>query len=243
MKKLVFFFGTWCLFLTLLGCAPNNPLQKQLQLLQNPPEYEYPLDSTGFSKIKKATFFAKNGDTGVFAINSSNIHLVDLNNDGQKDMIYQDNRHYQATVLLVKKGNDFVEIWNGSGALVDIKQGEKTTIFVLSSAIGCLNETILSELVIKNDGAIAEKTLGLHLNTEIKGINKTFEQKIISGILRTEAIIDDTKKKDPCTGDVKTGNQMRIIKNKEVTIIKKQSDWLLVVLKEKNQSIIGWVQI
>jgi len=231
-----------CMCNILTGCAQNNnSLKTSLQLLQSPLEFKFPLDSTGFSKIKNAKFYTKNGDTDVFDINSDNIHLVDFNNDGQKDIIYQETRHYQTTILLVEKGNDFIEIWSESGALVGIKQGEKTTVYVLSSAIGCFNVNLLSEIVIKSDNTFIDNTIALHSDVRINTIDTTFKQKKISGILRTQPIIDNEEKKDPCTGDSLIGNQIRTIENKEVTVIKKQKDWLLVVYKETDASIIGWI--
>ena len=243
MKTKAFFFGICCMLLTLSICAQNSTLEIQLQLLQNPLEYNFPLDSTGISEIKNTKFFAKSGNTDVFDINSKNTHVVDINNDDQKDIIYQDTRHYPATVLLVRKGDDFVEIWNGTGTLVNIKQGEQTTIYVLSSAIGCFDITMLSELIIKRDNTFIENTIALYSDTKIEKINKIFEQKVISGIVRTQPRIDNKEKTDSCTGDVKTGNQIRTIKNKEVTVIKKQNEWLFIVLKEKDHSIIGWIKI
>jgi len=79
-KITTFFFGTWCVFFMLSACAQKSSLRTQLQLLQNPLTNKYPLDSTGFSEIKKATFFTENGDTNVFRITSENAHLVDFNN-------------------------------------------------------------------------------------------------------------------------------------------------------------------
>ncbi|MEW7280361.1 hypothetical protein ABW636_17355 [Aquimarina sp. 2201CG1-2-11] len=242
MKNKVFFFGIWCLFLTLSGYAQNESLKSQLRLLQIPSDYSFPLDSTGFSAIKNAKFYTKNGDIGIFDINGKNIHIVDLNRDGIKDIIYQDDRHYQAIIVFLKKGNDFVEIWNGSGVLVDITYGEKNTIHVLTSAIGCFDMILLSELSIKKDNSIIENTVTLHSDTKISTINTVFEQKIISGILRSQPIIDDTKKKDSCTEDMKEGNQLQKIKSKEVTVIQNKNGWLQVVLKEKDNSIIGWIK-
>ncbi|WP_299435580.1 hypothetical protein [uncultured Aquimarina sp.] len=239
----ILFFSTSCLLTTLSGYAQNNSLKAQLQLLQTPLDYEFPLDSISFSEIKNANFLTKSGDTAVFNANSKNIHLVDVNNDGQKDIIYQDNRHYRTTVVLIKQDGDFVEIWNRSGALIDIKQGKQTTICVLSSAIGCLNETSLLELAINNDNTVAENIIALHTDTKLTKLNTTFEQKIVSGILRTQPIIDDIKKKDPCTGDLKKGNQLRVIESEDATVIKTKDDWCLLVFKEKDQSSIGWMKI
>ncbi|EZH73417.1 hypothetical protein ATO12_15875 [Aquimarina atlantica] len=242
MKNKVFFLGIGYLFLTVSGYAQGNSLKTQLLLLQNSLGHKFLLDSTGFSTIKNAKFYTKNGDTNVFDINSKNVHIVDVNNDGEKDIIYQDNRHYQATVLLLKKGNDFVEVWNGPGVLVDIKQEKETTMYIVSSAIGCFDMTIVSTLVIDSDTTLTENTIALYSDTKMSTINKTLEQKIISGTLRTQPVIDDKKKIDPCTGDLKMGNQIRVIENKTVTVIKKQKEWFFVVLQEKDQSIIGWVK-
>ena len=79
--------------------------------------------------IARADRLTKKGNAEVFMINSDNLHLVDFNNDGEKDVIYLDKRHYQRTVLFEKRGSNFNEIWSGSGALVNVKQGKKTTIF------------------------------------------------------------------------------------------------------------------
>ncbi|WP_103070126.1 hypothetical protein [Aquimarina sediminis] len=242
MKNNALFFFIGCLFLTLFGYAQNDHLETQLKLLKTPPVNIFPLDSEGFLKMKNATFFTKNGDTDVFDINNENVHLIDFNNDGQKDIIYQDTRHYTTTVLLTKKDNDFVEIWNAPGALVDIKQEEQTTIHVLSRPIGCFDMMMLSTLVINSDNTLSENTIAHYSDTKMSTINKVLQQEIISGILRTRPVINDNKKIDPCTGDPKTGNQIRTIKNKEVVVIKTQKEWLLVILKEKDQSIIGWVK-
>jgi len=242
MTNKTIFLNIWSMFLILLTYAQDNNLKTQIQLLQGSPAYKYPLDSTGFAIIKNAKFFTKSGNTDMFNINRTNIHVVDFNTDGEKDIIYQENSHYTATVLLVKKGDDFIEIWNGPGALVDIKHGEKISIYIRSNAVGCMYETMLSELSIKNDNSFTENIVSIHSETELNKINKTLKRKTISGILRTQPIIDDTKKTEPCTGDLIIGNQLRKIENQEVTVIKKQNKWLLVVVEEKSQSIIGWVK-
>ncbi len=243
MKIKAFSIAMWCMILILIACASDNYLEKKLQLFQAPPGYQYPLDSTGYSKIKSSIFLTKKGNAEVFMINSDNLHLVDFNNDGEKDVIYLDKRHYQRTVLFEKRGSNFNEIWSGSGALVNVKQGKKTTIFVLNKAIGCLNESMLSELLVKNDTVIVENILTLHVDTKLNKINKRIKRQRVSGVLRTQAVVDDTKKKDPCTGDVKIGNQLKTIEDKEVTVIKNQDEWLLVVFKEVDRSMVGWVKI
>ncbi len=242
MTKKTMFLSICCMFLVLLTYAQDNNLKTQLQLLKKKPEHEFYFNSKGFLKIENAKFYTKSGDTNVFVLTPENIHLIDFNNDGEKDVIYQENKPYKSTILLVKRGNDFVEIWNGTGTLVQVKQGEITNLYIRRNAIGCLYTSTLFELSIKNDSSFTENIISIHSETELNEVNTIFEQKIISGILRTQAIEDDTKKTDPCTGDLKIGNQLRIMEKEQVTVIKKQNEWLLIVAEEKNQSMIGWVK-
>jgi len=237
------FLGIWCICMALTGNAQtNSSLQTQLQLLQKPSETEFSLDSSGYSTIKNAKFFTKSGDTDVFDIKSQNIHLVDFNNDGFNDIIYNEERLHQATVLLVNKGNDFVEIWNGPGALVDVKQGKETTIYVRTNSIGCFPYVMLFELTIKNDNSFTQSTIGYHSDTEVKNVTMIPEKQQLSGILRTQPLVDDEKKKDPCTGDAMIGNQIRTLNNETVAILKKQDNWLLVIYKNNNTGLLSWIK-
>ncbi|PKV51389.1 hypothetical protein ATE84_3474 [Aquimarina sp. MAR_2010_214] len=227
----------------LIGCAQNNDaLTESLKLLQKPPEFEFPIDSTGFSKIVTPQFDLANGHSNMFIINTKNIHFIDFNNDGNKDIIYQDTQHYQTTMLFVNEDNTFIETWSSPGKLMEVKQGEETTIYVLKSAIGCDTNSVLMELSIHSDNTITESLISHHYKTAITSMDAIFEQKKISGILRTQPVLNNQEKKDPCTGDLKNGNQVRTIENKAVTVIKKQKDWLLVIYKEKDRSIISWIK-
>ena len=125
---------------------------------------------------------------------------------------------------------------------MDVKQDHETTIYIVMHFVGCAANTALTKLIVHCDNTIAQSILFCHNETAIQNIDGTFEQKKISGILRSQPVLDDKKKTDPCTGDFKIGNQVRTIKNKTVTIIKKQKDWLLVVDKEKDRSIISWIR-
>ncbi|MEE9361219.1 MAG: hypothetical protein V3U92_01325 [Cellulophaga sp.] len=242
IKKQTFLFATIFMCDILIGYAQtNSALETSLQLLQKPPEFQFSIDSTGFSKLKKSQFYSESGDADTFIINSKNIHYVDFNNDGNKDIIYQDTRHYKATILFVKKGDNFVEIWSGPGKLIEVKQ-EEAIIYVKSHSVACHPISMLIELTVNNDNTIADSLIMHHNETIIKNIDKIFEQKKVSGMLRTQPVLDDKEKKNPCTGNLRTGNRIEAIKNIEVTVIKKQEDWLLVVYKEKDISIIGWIK-
>ncbi len=242
MVKKVFLLAIMFMSNILIGYAQNNnAIRASLKLLQTPTEFQFSMNNNGFSKLATPQFYSANGHTDVFTINPRNIHFVDFNNDGNKDIIYQDTQHYLATTLFVNKNNDFTEMWSGPGKLVEVKQGEETTIYVLKNAIGCDYSSRLIELIVHNDNTITQSSIAYHYNTTIRGVNAVLKQKKISGILRTQPILDNKDKVDPCSGDLINGNQLKTIENKIVTIIKKQKNWLLVIYKEKDNSSIGWI--
>lgn len=218
-------------------------LETSLRLLQHPPEYKFTIDNSGFSKITNLKFYQENGTILPFNIESKNIHFIDFNNDGNKDIIYQDSFPYQTTLLFVNKNNNFFEIWTGAGGLVEIKQEKETIIYVLNHPIGCYNNIQLIEIMVNNDNYVTENLIAYHVDPKIKNLATVFKQKKLSGILRIQPILDNKIKIDPCTGESITGNQVRTIKNETVTIIKKQDNWFLVLYKENDISIISWIQI
>lgn len=239
MKNVLIIFF---IFIThFLSAQDGNNLTKWLQLMQKPAESRFQIDSTGFSELKNPIFYTKNGATDAFITDSENMHLIDFNNDGDKDIIYQDTEHHQAIILFANKGNDFVEIWSFPGTLVEINQEEETTIYVAMNAFGCIETSMLFELVVNNDNTLTESSIAYHNDTAITNIDTTFYQKKVSGVLRTQPVINDQRIIDPCTGDAKTGNQVRVIENKTVTVIKDHKDWLLVVYKQNETNIISWI--
>ena len=241
----------WLLVLPLaMSCASaqtivldaNATLKAQLRLLQFPQDFEFNKDTTGFSKFKNSKFLSKNGDADVFAINANNVHLVDFNIDGLKDIVYQENRLHAATVLLANNGTDFIEIWNGPGKPIAINEGEKTTVSVYSSYVGCIEINLLFEVTVGAHNEITENLLSYHHTTQIDKLDSKFKQKEVTGILRMTPIEDTTETADSCTGELRIGNQIRAIENQRVTVIKDKGDWLLVVYKNYNNSIIAWIK-
>ncbi|NQX98226.1 MAG: hypothetical protein HRT73_10150 [Flavobacteriales bacterium] len=234
-----------CMYTVLIGCAQNNSALKiNLQLLQKSPEFQFPIDSTGSSKVSISQFYTERGSSydDFFTLKSKNIHFVDFNNDGNNDIIYQDTQHYQATILFVKKGDKFIEIWSGSGKLIEVSSGKETTIYVAQHSVGCSSVSGLIKLIVHKDNTITQSFLYCHNKIIIKNINTTFKQIKISGILRTQPILDNKDKIEPCNGGLLIGNQIRTIENKVVIIIKKQKEWLLVIDKIKDSSIIAWIK-
>lgn len=226
----------------IVGAQNNTSLKTSLQLLQKAPDFWFPIDNTGFSELKNPQFYTESGEANFFNIDGKNVHFVDFNNDGLKDIIYQNTEHYIGTILFENKENAFTEIASIPGKLLEIIQNEKTTIYILKGFIGCDTISLLIELVIDSDNTITDSLLFYYSDTTIEAVNTTFESKVISGILRTQPVIDNIEQADPCTGALKKGNQVRTIENKMVTIIKKQNDWSLVVCKDGDTSSIAWIK-
>jgi len=220
----------------------NANLKAQLRLLQLPQDFEFKKDTSGFSKFKSSKLYPKNGDADVFTIDANKVHLVDFNNDGLKDIIYQDKQLHMATVLFANDGKDFIEIWNGPGKPVSITQAENTTISIYSPYVGCMEINLLFELTVGAENKITEDLLSYHHNTQMDNFDADFKQKIVTGILRTSPIEDNSETADPCTGEQRLGNQIRTIENQRVTVIKDEGDWLLVVYTNYNNSIITWTR-
>ncbi|MEO9894680.1 hypothetical protein [Aurantibacter sp.] len=231
-----------CAFAQTKSVNPTTALKEQISLLQLPHDFEYKKDTTGFTKFKNSKFYSKNGEADVFSIIAKNVHLVDFNNDGLKDIIYQEQQLHKAIVLFANNGKDFIEIWDGPGEVVFIKQAEKTTISVYTPYVGCIEINLLFEVTIGANNEIVEDLLSYHHNTQITNLNPEFKQKEVTGMLRTTPVVDDSETKDPCTGEPRPGNQIRAIENQRVTVIKDQGDWSLVVYKSYNNSIIAWIK-
>lgn len=239
MKLIHYFFGIFLIGNITIGFTQN--LNTSLQLLQKLPTPSFSINNNGFSEITNPKFYSKEGK--IYTINTKNIHFVDFNNDGHKDVIYQDKSPYLSTKLFVNKNNNFIEVWNGAGELATIKNGTKTTIYIVKQATGCDFTNSVTRLIV-NTNKVSENIIEHHYKTSIKNINANFKHKKISGIIRTQPIVDNKQKPNPCTNNLETGNQIKIVKNEKVTIIKEQNEWLMVAYKNSNiNSSIGWIKI
>lgn len=243
IKNIIFLIGLLMMCNIQIGHAQNvDKLKTSLELLQQPREFQFPIDSTGFSNVTTFKFLLSNGEALPFPIDPKNSHVVDFNNDGQNDIIYQHTFRYGATLLFVNKDNSFVELWSGAGALVEVKPGVNPTIYVRNNPIGCFNNTQLMALTVHDDNTITENFIAYHDATEIKDLDTDFKQQTVSGILRTQPVVDNEERIDVCTGESIIGNHVRIIDNTKVTVLKKHKDWLLVMCKYKDINSIAWIK-
>jgi hypothetical protein len=244
IKNTFFLIGLLLICNIKIGNAQNtDTLKMSLELLQKSKEFRFPADSSGFSNFRASKFLLPNGGAVPFPIDPKNIHIVDFNNDGQKDIIFQNKFRYGTTLLFVNKDNNFKVLWSGAGTLVAITEGANPTMYVRNNPIGCFNNTQLMALTVHEDNTISENFIAYHDDTDIKDLDKALIKNSISGILRTQPIVDDTITIDPCTGDTVTGNQVRTIENDIVIILKKMENWLLVIHESKGTHIICWIQI
>ncbi len=95
--------------------------------------------------------------------------------------------------------------------------------------MGCIEINLLFELTVGAHNEITENLLSYHHTTQINTLDTVFKQKVVSGVLRTTPYLDNFETEDPCTGELRPGNQIRTIENQGVTVIKEKGNWLLVV--------------
>lgn len=233
-----------CLGSTLTGCAQDYPeLRNRLRHLQNLDAHNFTIDSTGFSSLANPVFYSKHGKKDAFIIEGKNVHFLDFNNDGHKDIIYQSTYLQRATILFSKNGNDYREIWSGPGKPIDIKTGEETTVLVRADTLGCLGMSLLFTLNVKQDNTVVEDIIGHLHETNIQDLDDSFEPIVISGILRTHTVTDDKEKYDACWDETRRGNKIESMFNDAAIVLKKQGEWLLVLSERRNNNrVIGWIK-
>lgn len=231
------------LSVSFINCAqePLDSLREKLALLGQA-EIDFKIDNSEFINLKDPKFISKYGYDDTFIIDPKKVHFIDFNNDGQKDIIYQESRLHQATVLFARNGNEFTEIWNEPGKLVHIKKGEETTIYVRVHNIACLKINALFTLVVKSDNSVLESSIGHMMATNISNLNKSFDSVVVSGTLRTTPKVDDQEIEDPCLGQTKKGNQFREVMNVSAVVLKEQGHWKLVLCDLRNTSAIAWIK-
>ncbi len=219
--------------------------EKLIQLERTLLDFKFPIDSTGFSKFKHSKFL-KNGNAVDFIIQPKNTHVIDFNKDGLQDIIYQNTEHYTETILFINNGSSFIEIYTTPGKLIDIQLGDKTLISIFSNAIGCFEKKIFSYVTIDTYNVMSTYKLWLHYETIINNLDSSFTQRKVTGILRTQPIVDNQHKEEICTREPRKGNQIDTLINQPVTVIKQQDNWLLVLYekttKETNYATIGWIK-
>jgi hypothetical protein len=223
------------------GIASNaqtlTDIEKRLRLLDNRVEWTY--DTTGFSKLPKLEYDCDGENENPWDY----YHVVDLNNDGLKDLIYSGPCHpYSQTDIFLNNGQTLKQVHDYPGELISIeKKADGTVVNVFKEFCCCDYYSDYIQLTIYNDSHVEKNQITFEGNTEVK-FDRLIELKV-KGRLRTTPELNDKDHKDECTDQEIKGNHLAYIKNPTKVIQLKQSgQWRLVLYSvDKTNSWIGWI--
>lgn len=171
-------------------------------------------------------------------------HVVDLNNDGLKDLIYSGpcSPYYQTGIFL-NDGKTLKLVYDYPGEVVSLeKLKDKTLINILKESCCCDYYSDYIQVTIWNDSRVDKNQITFWSNTEIN-VGMIGEIKI-KGILRNSPEINDNKIKDECSNSVMEGNHLTHI-DKSTTVIQLNQfgQWKLILYNvDKENSYIGWIK-
>jgi len=205
-------------------------------------------DTTDFSTLPKVKYmcdehfkafeFPENKKTKDY------YHVVDLNNDGLRDLIYSGPcLPYDQTGIFLNDGKTLKLIHNYPGEVVSLEKSiDKTEINILKRSCCCDYYSDYIQVTIWNDSRVDKNQITFWGNTEVK-VDKVIELKI-KGILRTSPETNDKKKEDDCSDQIFEGNHLaRIDKLTTVFQLSKFGQWRLVLYPvDRENSYIGWIK-
>jgi hypothetical protein len=248
---LIFFLGFTAVS---MGQSIEN-IQKRLKLLNTDMKVKF--DTTGFSKLPRFSFFCtseivitEEGGTEKIVPSETQepwkyYSVIDLNNDGLNDLIYSGPCSvYDQTGVFVNDGKTLQLVYDYPGRIISIEQnGIRTTINSLYQPTGCDPDNELTEIVISKGISATTNRISF---ANIPKLNLDELKKVkIKGMLRWSPKQDDMEKKEGCFDRLVKGNHLLLIdKLTEVIQLKQSGRWLLILYKKnKDESIIGWIEI
>jgi hypothetical protein len=235
-------FGLTILLLAVviaINAQTLTDIEKRLRLLGNKTGWTY--DSAGLSKLPKLNYDCDDDNRSTWDF----YHVIDLNNDGLKDLIYSGPCHpYSQTDIFLNDGMTLRQIHDYPGELVSIdKKTDRTVINIFKEFCCCDYYSDYIQVTIHNDSHIDKNQITFEGNTQIK-VDKLTEVKV-KGILRTSPELNDKEKKDDCTDKIIKGNHLTYI-DKLTTVfqITQSGQWLLILYPvDKMNSWIGWIKV
>ncbi len=214
-------------------------VDRRLRLLEARVPFEH--DTTGFSSLPKFDYFCDNENQNT----SDYYHVVDLNNDGLKDLIYSGPcMPYGQTGIFLNSGVSFRKIHNYPGEIVSIdKRPSKTIINILKVPCCCDHYTEYIEVTVDDSSNVTKHIITFTKNTKLT-LGSKLRAVTVVGTIRTSPVIDDVAKKDDCRDVIIRGNQLiRLTKFSNIIQLSRAGSWWLVLYPEtKERSWIGWMR-
>lgn len=214
-------------------------LRSRLKLLEKPSEFRN--DTTGFSSVPKTDYGCDNKNENA----SDYYHVVDLNGDGRKDLIYSGPcKDLKQSAIFLNTGRVFKKVYDNIGRVVSVeKDGAETRINIFKEASRCDFFSQYTEVVINEKNQIRRNTIVFGAQTKISVASRLREDKVV-GTMRTTPHINDVIKRDACNNTVK-GNQLtRIHDFRNIIQINKVGPWWLVLYPETgDRAWIGWMKL
>jgi hypothetical protein len=213
-------------------------LDKRVSLAHQQPKLAF--DTTGFHLLPKVEYFCDSGNRNAWDY----YHVVDLNGDGLKDLIYSGPcKPYDQAGIFLNDGNALKQVHNYPGSVISIdRNSSATTIQIFKKACCCDPFSSLIEVTIDDQSNVTKDLITFSRDTEIPG-NLQLKEISVKGILRSKPEVDDKMKKDDCTDRLLKGNHLVTITTpQEVTQVYQSGNWKLVVYQENiHNTWIGWI--
>ncbi len=215
-------------------------LHQRLKLLQRPLGFKH--DTTGFSSLPKFNYFCDNQNSNK----SDYYHVIDLNEDGIKDLIYSGPcKPYGQTRIFFNNGEAFKKVHSYPGELVSIeKKSSMTVINILKKACCCDYYSEYIQLTIDPASNVIKNIIAFGADTKIK-LNARPKVVKVVGVIRTTPELNDIVKKDSCRNQTLKGNHVtRIHKFTDIIQLNEVGTWWLVLYKQNQErSWIGWMKM
>jgi hypothetical protein len=239
------FYG-WSMVAVGQSLAPEE-LLRRLGPLQVPLGHQ--VDSTdyySFSQVFKAgakqpsRLFRPNVDCNDVEMECYS--PVDLNADGQLDVIYSGICDpYDRTFIFLYQNGQMVELTNLPGRVVSVAQhatGAVVDIFYNGCCCDYLNRQIV--LKIDQQGNFAKHTIYFHRDTQV--VIGQVQEIILSGVMRWQPNWNPAE--DLCNDGDSTAVQYPVLANTKVVQLYRQGDWTLVACPQNaHEAWLGWVQV
>ncbi len=214
-------------------------LRNRLIILEKQPEFR--MDTTGFSSLPKIEYGCDNKNETP----SEHYHVVDLNSDGRKDLLYSGPcKDAAQAAIFINTGKSLKKIYDNLGRIISIeKNGSKTSIHVYKEASRCDFFSQYTEIVVNDKSEMTRHTIVFGARTKISVAGRLRQDKVV-GTMRTTPDINDAVKRDACNNTVR-GNQLtRIHDFRDVVQINKSGPWWLVLYPETgDRAWIGWMKL